>query len=342
MNAGLRGAGSLGGRAADFVFFTRPLLLLVSTTFFFAGAANGLESPLEALTLRFLAAAGPNLLLLVLVIASAFVINQVYDVESDKLNEKNFHIARGLVSRREAIVFSAALGIAALLVALTLPDPARGLGIAGLALGVAYSVPPLRLKARPVADMLANGLGFGLLAFALGWLALLPWGQDLLLRAAPYTAAMCAIFLNTTISDEAGDRSAGDRTTCVVIGRSAASRAALALLGAAAALAILAGEAPAAVAAVASIPVFIAVAVEPSGRVSVLASQFAGRALFLIVSAVVPPLAAMGGLAYWAGKVYYSRRFGLDYPRMDGASVKGRKSAEAGGNRRSKRPRGDS
>jgi 4-hydroxybenzoate polyprenyltransferase len=307
-------------------FLTRPLLICVSITFFFAGAAHGLSSPLEALTLTTLIAVAPNLLLLVLIVASSFVINQVYDVESDALNEKNFILTSGLVSRKEAVVFYAALSIAALLLALLMPSPVRELGAAGLVLGCAYSVRPLRLKGKPIADMLANGLGFGFLGFALGWLALLPYDRALLIRAVPYVAAMCAIFLNTTIPDEAGDRRAGDRTTCVALGRAGVSGLAAIVLTASAVLGFVAGEARCAIAALASLPAFIAVAVEPSSPASVVASQFAGRAFFVVVSVAFPPFALLGGLIYWLSKIYYARRFGLDYPRVGGASAKGRRS----------------
>jgi chlorophyll synthase len=323
-----RSAGSLAWRFADFAFLTRPLLLCVSTTFFFAGAAGGLASPLEALRAGVLINLAPNFLLLVLIVAGAFVLNQVYDVESDRLNEKNFHLSAGLVSRKEAALFWAALSAAALGASLALPGAVRLLGLGGLGLGVAYSAPPLRLKGRPVADMLANGLGFGFVAFALGWLALRPPATALLVRAAPYTAAMCAIFLNTTIPDEPGDRAAGDRTACVVLGRAAVSRAAPALLAGAAVTGMLAGETLCALAAAAALPAFIAVAAEPRPRVSVVASQFAGRAFFLVVSLSMPPFAILGGAAYWLTRAYYSRRFALAYPRLEGASAIARRSAE--------------
>ncbi len=336
MNGRARRGGSVPSRVADFVFLTRPLLLCVSTTFFFAGASHGMASPLEALRPAVLSALAPNFLLLALITASSFVINQVCDIESDRLNEKNFHLAAGLVGRKEAVAFYAALCIAATFLALSLPGPVRELGIAGIVLGFAYSVPPLRLKGRAVADMLANGMGFGFLAFALGWLALLPYEGALLAGAAPYVAAMCAVFLNTTIPDEAGDRRTGDRTTCVVFGRAAVSRAAAVLLAAAAALGAYAGETQCVLGAVVSMPGFIAVAVEPVPAASVIASQFAGRAFFVIVSVAVPPLAVIGGLAYRAGSVYYSRRFGLDYPRIEGASAKERKSSGRAGSYRSR------
>lgn len=319
--------GPPGSRLADFVFLTRPPLLCVSTTFFFAGCAAGLQSPLSALRAGVLAALAPNLLLFVLIAASSFVINQVYDVESDRLNEKNFLLYLGRISRREAIVFYAALALAALALGLYLGPPLRELGAAGLLLGFAYSVPPVRLKGRPLADMLANGLGFGFLGFALGWLALRPWGGNLAVNAAPYVVAMCGIFLNTTIPDEAGDREAGDRTSCVVLGRGVVAVLALLMLAAAAAGGFLLGDARCAIAAFASLPAFIAAAVEPAAEVSVPASQFAGRAFFIIISIGVPPLGAIGAATYGLSRIYYARRFGLDYPQLTGASARERRSS---------------
>lgn len=317
---------SPGRRLVDFVFLTRPPLLCVSTAFFFAGCAAVLVSPLSALRLETLAALAPSLLLFVLIAASSFVINQVFDVKSDRLNEKNFLLHLGRVSRREAVVFHTALSLAALLLGTYLGPPQRELCVAGLLLGLAYSVPPVRLKGRPLADMLANGLGFGFLGFALGWLALRPWSPALVVESAPYVIAMCAIFLNTTIPDENGDREAGDRTSCVVFGRGAVAVLALLMLVAAAAAGFLVGQARCAIAVVASLPAFFAAAAEPTPEVSVLASQFAGRAFFIIISIAVPPLGVLGAVTYGLSRIYYARRLGLDYPRLAGASARGRKS----------------
>jgi 4-hydroxybenzoate polyprenyltransferase len=320
----VRAAAFALGRAADFAFLTRPPLLCVSSTFFFAGAAGGLASPAGAFRIAALAALAPNLLLLVLLVASSFVINQVYDMRSDALNRKNFILTSGRVSRGEAAWFCGALSLAALALALRLGGPARWLGVAGLALGFAYSVPPVRLKGRPVGDMLANGLAFGLIAFALGRTAVAAFEGSLFVSAAPYVLAMCGVFLNTTVPDEAGDRAAGDRTSCVVFGRRSVALAAALMVAAAALLGLLAGEVTCAVAAVASLPAFVAVAAQPDSGASVAASQFAGRALFIAVGIKVPPLLVLGGLVYAVSRIYYARRFGLCYPSMEGASATGR------------------
>lgn len=319
-------------RAADLIFLTRPLLLCVSSAFFFAGACRGFAPAAVALWPAAMSAMARNFSLFTLIVASSFVINQVFDVESDRLNQKNFIIGSGLLRRWEAAALCAALSLAALVAAFGSASPVRELGIAGLALGFAYSAPPVRLKGRPLADMLANGLGFGLLGFAFGWLSVLPYEDSMLLKAAPYALAMCAVFLLTTIPDEAGDRSAGDRTTCVVMGKEWVARAGLVMLVAAGGAGLATGEAPCVLGAVASLPAFIAAAAEPSLGMSVLAGQFAGRVFFAVMCVAAPQLAVLGALAYWLSKTYYARRLGLDYPRIEGASVKARKSpCRAGG-----------
>ena len=338
----VRGAGHLWGRAVDMVFLTRPLLLVASTTFFFAGVARGVSSPADVLRPATIAAIVPNLVLFGLVTASSFVINQVYDIESDRVNAKNFLLYLNRVGKWEALSIYMALSLAALVLGLGLGSPQMELGGAGLLLGLAYSVPPVRLKGRPVADMLANGVGFGFLGFALGWTTLQPFGRAVVLGAAPYVVAMNAIFLNTTIPDEAGDRLAGDCTSCILFGRRLTALLALLMLAASAVSGVLAGELRCSIAAIVSLPAFVALVVEPSPRVSVVASQFAGRAFFVVVSIAVPLLAVMGGAAYGLSRLYYARRLGLDYPRITGAREREHRSPPPGCRYRSTGPRGGS
>ena len=333
------GGSSNRGHAADLLFMTRPPLLVVSTTFYFAGVARCMSSPLEALRPSTLAALVPNLLLFVLISAASFVVNQIYDIESDRLNAKNFLLHMNRVTRREATVLHATLSLAALLLAFLQGPPVRELGMAGLALGILYSVPPARLKGRPVADMLANGAGFGFIGYLLGWLALRSFEPGAALGAVPYTIAMCGIFANTTIPDETGDRQAADVTTCVLLGPARVAVLALILLVASALTGFMLGEAPCALAAVVSLPAFIGVALKPHPAVSVIASQFAGRAFFVAVSVSVPPLALLGALTYGFSKMYYARRLRLDYPGMKGAREIGRKSLERGSSCTSMPPR---
>jgi 4-hydroxybenzoate polyprenyltransferase len=267
-------------------------------------------------------AALPALGVYLLVVGLAFVVNQVFDVASDAINKKNFILPYQAASRREGAGFAGVLAVAIAALSIGRGPELACLALAGVLLGIAYSVPPLRFKARPVADLLANTAGFGWIGFLMGWLVFGEMGRDAMLKSTPYAVAMAAIFLNTCIPDEAGDRAAGDRTTCVALGPRATAVAALVLLAGAAISGIWLGETIVALAALAAVPAFVAVAAEPSPANSVLASQLAARVLFVLVAVLVPLLAVVGAAAYLVSKVYYLKRFGLDYPNLTGAKLK--------------------
>ena len=306
-------------KAVDLFFLIRPPLLCASSTFFFAGAVSALRYTGGLRPAQLITGALPNLLLFVLVVSAAFVVNQIFDVESDRLNRKSFLIPGGVVSKREAWIVLGVVCVLAVGLSL-LADPAvRRLSIVGLALGFAYSVPPVRLKGRPILDMAANVAGFGVVGFAMGWLAVAGPGRQLWIRCLPYALAMCGIFLNTCIPDEEGDRNLGDRTSCVVLGRRPVAIMIVVFMAASALAGALSGETLCVLAVIGSLPAIIAVGLEPTSANSVLASQYAARLLLILVCVRAPLLAILSLIAYAGSRVYYRKRFGLRYPDLTGA-----------------------
>jgi 4-hydroxybenzoate polyprenyltransferase len=303
----------------DLFFLIRPALLCASCVFFFAGAVSAARPGSGAYPFGFMLRTVPNLILFVLVTSWAFVVNQITDVKSDRVNRKTYILPSGKVTIPESLVVLVLTGVLAVIFSLHRDVTLRYLVWAGLALGLAYSLRPVRLKGRPVGDLLANVVAFGVIGFAMGWLVFADIGIDLLFRSLPYSLAMAAIFLNTCIPDEEGDRVAGDRTSCVVFGRVVASRAALVLLVLSAVCAFVVGETLCGLAVLGSMAAFVAVAAEPVHENSVVASQFSTRLLFVLVSVKAPLLGLLGVASYVAAKVYYAKRFGLDYPNLKGA-----------------------
>ena len=78
-----------------------------------------------------------------------------------------------------------------------------------------------RLKERPPLDSLANGIGYFLLPFAMGY----SLGADI--RTMPmryyFLACACGVHALATAADYEADRAAGHRTIAVVVGRRAAA-----------------------------------------------------------------------------------------------------------------------
>ncbi|MFH1313993.1 MAG: UbiA family prenyltransferase, partial [Candidatus Eisenbacteria bacterium] len=170
---------SLGFRLVDLIFLVRPPLLCASSTFFFIGAVSARLASGRAFSFAMMPEALPNFLIYVLGVAAAFVVNQVFDIESDSINRKAYLLPSGVVSRRTAVTLLIAVCAALVLISVFSQVSVRYLIWVGLVLGLAYSVPPLRLKARPVLDLVANVAGFAVVGFALGWLVYEPYRPEM-------------------------------------------------------------------------------------------------------------------------------------------------------------------
>jgi chlorophyll synthase len=151
---------------------------------------------------------------------AVLAMNDRHDVTSDRVNPRKATApaVTGAVGDRELVGFQVGFGAASLVVAAAVGSPML-LGTAGvLALGWAYSAPPLRLKGRPGADVAANALAVGLLAPLCGWsLHHSPLDYPPVL-ALTGTLIGVALYVPTTVIDRVADLTAGDRTFAVRFG----------------------------------------------------------------------------------------------------------------------------
>jgi 4-hydroxybenzoate polyprenyltransferase len=114
------------------------------------------------------------------------------------------------------------------------------LGVVGvLVLGWAYSAPPLRLKARPGADVAVNAVVVGVVAPLAGWsITRPPWHFPWLLGLLGLLFA-AAFYLPTTVVDLSADRGTGDTTFAVRYGARFAHRIGVAVWAAALLIALI-------------------------------------------------------------------------------------------------------
>jgi chlorophyll synthase len=146
--------------------------------------------------------------------------NDPHDLVSDRLNPRKAGtpLVRGAVAASSVDRARTGLAVASVVLAL-LVSPLFGLGTAlVLALGWAYSCPPLRLKSRPGADVTVNALAVGVLAPLGGWSLYRPvldYPPTLLVLGLLVGAAL---YLPTTVLDLRADAAAGDRTFAVRFG----------------------------------------------------------------------------------------------------------------------------
>jgi 4-hydroxybenzoate polyprenyltransferase len=156
------------------------------------------------------------LLWVVLLNGGTLAINSVFDDDEGDIG----YLAAPPKPPRYLFAFSVALLGAGQVLALTLP---RGFALAYgacFAMSVAYSVPPLRLKAVGGVDWLINMIGFGTLTPYAGWAAT---GRALSTETTLVLLAFCPLFAAlyplTQLYQWDEDLARGDRTLAIMLGR---------------------------------------------------------------------------------------------------------------------------
>ncbi|MBN1826729.1 MAG: UbiA family prenyltransferase [Candidatus Eisenbacteria bacterium] len=299
----------------DRFFLTRPVVLIPAWAFLGTGYLRALESGGDTAT-RYEAILLP-FLLLTLMLAGVYVINQIYDRDTDRENGKLFLIAQGHVSLRDAWI-EALLLVLVSLIAAALFRPADLPWLAGSGLlGFLYSADPVRLKGRPIADMIANAVGYGGVTFLYGFSLVRAPGTEDLLHALPYIFLVGGVFLHTALVDVRGDRKAGLRTSAVLLGPRGTSTFAFVLLVLAAGAGVLLGEPYPTLAAIGASPFFLWGLIRPGEKGSTLSFQW-GSLLFILLLVIRAPwfgFFLVGLLA--VTRLYYKLRFHMVYPRLD-------------------------
>lgn len=154
---------------------------------------------------------------------SIMVTNDYFDRRADQFNPKKIRspLVAGTATARRAVALMVGLTALTLVAGFALSPVVGFLLVVGEALSFLYSAPPVRLKARPWADVIVNALGFGALTATAGWF--LGGGGDRFPFGGVFivVASIAAGYLPTVMMDEGPDRKAGLRTTAVVYGRRA-------------------------------------------------------------------------------------------------------------------------
>jgi chlorophyll synthase len=152
---------------------------------------------------------------------AALLLNDAYDVPGDRLNPRKADapLVLGLVTPAWALRVSAVASVAAVAASLAVSGWLALITVALLAGNAVYSIPPLRWKTRPGADVLLNATGIGVLSPLGGWAiarpvnGAFPWEVAVL----GFLAAV-ALYIPTTLVDHEADRQAGYTTFATAVG----------------------------------------------------------------------------------------------------------------------------
>ena len=308
-------------RFADILFLMRlPLLAPVWTVFILGWIAGSPTARIGSFAYGTLFI---NLFGFSLLTASIYVVNQIRDIESDRINRKLFILPNGIISVPTAWILAVICAAGGLAIAATQSMWMFSLFAVGLITGILYNLPPASLKDRAAGGVIANIIGHGVITFLAGWLCAKN-GQEMtsslfisgLLSSLAPGFANGAVFLATTIPDAAGDAQTGKRTFCVAYGEKNTAIAALVLCALALVTSFLIENHfwVMMIPAVISLGVFINFAVTAKKESAFYSFKWPVFLLSIFVTLFVPVYAVLILITFTAARIYYKRRFGITYP----------------------------
>jgi 1,4-dihydroxy-2-naphthoate octaprenyltransferase len=128
------------------------------------------------------------------------------------------------MSSRAAIAVVVSAGLLTVLASAALSPVVLLCSILGLCVATLYSMPPFRLKGRPVASILAQAAGYGPIAFYVGFLSVsLNVTRASMLVSLLIGAWVGCLGLTADLLDFEDDRRQRISTLCVRVGRTKAS-----------------------------------------------------------------------------------------------------------------------
>jgi 4-hydroxybenzoate polyprenyltransferase len=156
--------------------------------------------------------------------ASIFILNQYFDRNADEKNriKSSLPIASGQLSPRNALIFSLLLIISCFTLVFMADIRLSLYFFLYLALWTSYSAPSPRLKAIPIVDFLASGVGAGFLPFFIG--LSVPRQPNIsillvMLTTMPLILFHCGAHIIQTIGDYEDDQEAGINTFAAKYGK---------------------------------------------------------------------------------------------------------------------------
>jgi 4-hydroxybenzoate polyprenyltransferase len=315
----------------DYFFLLRIPLLAPVWTIFILGWVTGDDATRVGgwLTNGTAALAGESRMWLALIgfsliVASIYVVNQIMDIESDRINHKLFFLPQGIISIRAAWICALLCIVTGAAIGWFCFDRVFFVlfGVC-LIVGILYNLPPFSLKNRAWGGVVSNFIGHGLLTYLAGWYIArtvshageIEIGQGLWAALSP-GFANAAVFITTTIADEDGDRSTGKRTFCVKYGHKLSALAAMACCGAAllCTFTIEHHQWVMAIPAAVSLAFFIALYAAPRRENAFKAFKWPVFLLTAFVALIVPLYGALILATFFGSRLYYRRRFNIEYP----------------------------
>lgn len=292
----------------DYVFLIRPTLLIPGWTLFLigyyrSGIVNNGHLSLAFITIFF-------------IMGGVYVLNQIIDVDSDKINKKLYLLPEGIISIKSAWLEFTLLIIIGFLLSIKLSIEFKILLAMSFLFGILYSVPPAKFKARPIIDLLSNSLGYGIIAFSLGWVIGNKFTKDTILYALPYFFAVGGVFINTTIPDIPGDKKTNEITTGVLLGEKKSYILSTIFIAVSYMLSVILQDWVCGIASICALPLFILAAIKQNIKYCFISIRLGAPILVLLISIKFIWFIIILLAIFLSMRLYYKYRFNIIYPKI--------------------------
>lgn len=315
----------------DYVAILRPILLIPVWTMTLMGYYRAIrENLFNQIPIPFFDDIGfvivPHkeiiitLFLYSLLMGAVYILNQLTDSNADEINGKLYLIPYGYLKKSQMKSQIIILFVVSIIISfLNLSSTSSVLFLLSAIMGIAYSVPPIRLKGKPIIDLFANALGFGVIAFSVGWSAKSNLSSNSLLDSIPYFLCVSSAFINTTIPDMQGDLSNGDKTTGIYLGIKKSCLTSTMILILVVLASLFRKDIVPLIASVISLPFFIYMTIsnwenKTNIKAISLATKISVLTLSLLVSFLIPIYFLILTLTIIFVRIYYHIRFRVSYP----------------------------
>lgn len=297
-------------KVIDFIFAARPMLLMPVWSIYLL--AFKLRYPYQAWEdANTLALVG-----LTLASAGAYYINQIFDYESDRINNKIGFLQYDIISKNEMI--AAFLSVSGIAVILTFFSSliAALMVIFICLLGLAYSAPPLKLKDRPLGGLLTNTAGFGVL-IPLAAMSDLEADIHLVYVIIYFSLIVTAGYLLTIIPDRKGDVVTGKSTLAAQLSNRRIILIGLIMLVISLLTAFLIFNLYIIIISTVSISLFVIALMAPDENVILFACKLPILLVVITAGIYYPAYLVFILVLLVLTRLYYKKRFGLIYPRIN-------------------------
>jgi len=264
-----------------------------------------------------------NLSGLVIIIAltlnfsGAYYINQIFDYETDFINKKLGFLQNNMITREGMKLCYYIITFLAIAVAFAV-DIYSGLictAIAGL--GYIYSAPPLRLKDRPFWGLISNSIAYGIMIPLMIPNIFEYWDEHAVYLPVYFFLTVSAGYMLTIIPDREGDIKSGKITFAALLPTFYLMMIAMLLLYLSLMAAIRMEQFHLSVLSAIAIIIFLIALINRKSPVILFACKAPILMMSLLAGYYYPTYLVFLLAVLILTRIYYQRRFGIVYPRIN-------------------------